>query len=58
MKKENRNTSLRLTVKYREEIETFINRLIDNCNKCEGTNEIKSASFQLLAQLSEYNKWH
>lgn len=49
---------MKLSIKYREEVEEFITKFIDLCEKCENTSEMINAASELLIQLKQYIQKH
>lgn len=44
------------TVFFREEILSMLNRIIEACNNCDGTTEIKRAAERLILELEKYTE--
>lgn len=46
------------TVFFREEILSILNRIIEACNNCGDTTEIKRATERLMYELEKYTERH
>lgn len=48
-----------LSINYREEVEEFLNRFIEVCDKCDNsTQEMKRTAEMLLRELEQYSQKH
>lgn len=48
----------KLSTRYREEVEEFLNRFVSACEKCDDTFDMRKSALDLLGHLEQYTQKH